>query len=733
MPSALPGRSNSTPPAYSRAPGVTVSGRSGGLLRLVSGSELDRQDQQAQAEAEGTANRKASTVPDIAGYIRNTWNIFRNQRNTGNNPLNDRLIRAQRMFEGKYDPDKLHWIKKFGGSEVYSRMVAGKCRGATSLLRQVYLGPDRPWGIDPQADPPVPPEIQAKIMQLVSSEVQSARQANQPMLDSQVHMRITGLMHAAQQAARRNAIEQAQAAENKIEDILRAGGFYEALTEFCTDLPLFPFAVMKGPTVKMTNKLVWINNRPSIKRIPQMFWERISPFDLYWSPGASTIEQADTLERRRYTRADLNGLIGLPGYDENAIRGVLSDYAMGLREWLDSNDAERAFLENREDPNLNQSNYIEGLEFNGMVQGDMLLRYGMTASQIADPLMDYSVRAWLIGRYVIKVQMNPNPRQRHPYYVTSFEKVPGTIAGHGLCDMLEDHQEVANAAYRALVNNMSIASGPQVVVNDEVVTPGQDADELYPWKRWHITMDPMGVSRQPVDFFQPQDNSQALLGVYNAVSQLCDEASAIPRYLTGSNAGGAGRTASGLSMLMDNSKNMLQTVAGNVDGDVMDPLLQDVYDLIMLTDTSGLLTGDEQVSVRGVNVAIEKDTERQKQLQFLQITGNPIDAPIVGTVGRARVLRAVAQGLGLPDDIVPDDQTLQAAQKQQAQQQAQQQAMNPQGAQPGQPGQTQGQNGQPSGPGGQTQGAQPPHPSPSQLADAAPPNNQSQSLPGVVH
>jgi hypothetical protein len=711
-----------------------VNGRSGGLLRLVSGSELDRQDSQAQAQAQGTANRPAPMIPDIGSFIRNLWNIFRNQRNNGNNPLNDRLIRAQRMFEGKYDPDKLHWIKKFGGSEVYSRMVAGKCRGATSLLRQVYLGPDRPWGIDPQPDPPVPPEISAQIMQLVSSEVQSAKQANQPMMDSQVHMRVVGLMHAAQQAARRNAIAQAHAAEDKIEDILRDGGFYEALTEFCTDLPLFPFAVLKGPTVKMTNKLVWNGNTPSIKRIPQMFWERISPFDLYWSPGASTIEQADTLERRRYTRSDLNNLIGLPGYDEAAIRAVLTDYAHGLREWLDSNDSERAYLENREDPNFNQSEYIEGLEFNGMVQGEMLMRYGMTAAQIADPDMDYSVRAWLIGRYVIKVQMNPSPRQRHPYYVTSFEKVPGTIAGHGLCDMLEDHQEVANAAYRALVNNMSIASGPQVVINDEVVTPGTDADELYPWKRWHITMDPMGVSREPVSFFQPQDNSQALLAVYNAVSQLCDEASAIPRYITGSNAGGAGRTASGLSMLMDNSKNMLQTVAGNVDGDVMEPLLHDVYDLIMLTDTSGLLTGNEEVNVRGVNVAIEKDTERQKQLQFLQITGNPIDAPIVGVVGRARVLRSVAQGLGLPDDIVPDDQTLQAEQKQQQAQAAQQAAMNPQGQLGGQPGQPPGKPGQPnSNPAAQTQGAQPPHPAPSQLADAAPPSNQSQSMPGVVH
>ena len=716
MPQALPGQSSSSPP----------SARAGGLLRLVSGSELDRQDQ-AQNEAMGTANRPAPMVPDLGSYIRGLWNIFRNHRNTGDDPLNERLLRAQRMFEGKYDPSKLAAIQRFGGSEVYSRLVAVKCRGATSLLRQVYLGPDRPWDIESQPDPPVPPEIQASIMQLVSSETASAKQSGLPVLDDQTHMRITGLMHAAQQAARRNAQEQATSAADAIEDMLVAGGFYQAMKEFLTDLPLFPFACLKGPTVRMVPKLDWSSGgQPTMKQVPQMFWERVSPFDIYWSPGASNIAEADILERKRFTRSDLNKLIGLPGYDEAAIRGVLQDYSHGLREWLDAPDTERALSEGRENPTLNQSQYIEGLAFTGMVQGETLLRYGMDAGQVPDPDMDYSVQSWVIGRYVIKTQMNPNPRGRHDYYITSFEKVPGTVAGHGLCDILEDLQEVANASMRSMVNNMAISSGPQVVVNDEVVTPGTDSDDLYPWKRWHITMDPMGNTHEPVSFFQPQSNSQELFSIYNNVSQLSDEASAIPRYLTGSSAGGAGRTASGLSMLMDNSKNVLQTVAGNVDEDVMDPALSGLYDLIMLTDTSGLLSGKEAIRVRGVNVAIEKDTERQKQLQFLQITGNPIDAPIVGMVGRAKVLRAVAQGLGLPDDIVPDDQTLAAQQKQQEQQAAQQQAMAPQG-QPG------GQPGQPGGPSAahQAQGHQPPQATPARLSDAAPPSNQAVPLPGV--
>jgi hypothetical protein len=235
---------------------------------------------------------------------------------------------------------------------------------------------------------------------------------------------------------------------------------------------------------------------------------------------------------------------------------------------------------------------------------------------------------------------------------------------------------MSNATCRSLINNMAIASGPQVVINDEMVSPTESGDDLYPWKRWHVQGDPLGNQRDPVTFFQPQSNAGELLQVLQAINTWADEASAIPRYLTGESlSGGAGRTSSGLAMLMSNAQKVLQTVAANVDGDVLEPLLEALYDMIMLTDTSGMLTGEEEITVKGSLAAIQRETERQKQLQFLQITANPIDAPIIGEVGRARILRAIAADLGLPDDIVPDDQTLQSQIQAQKQAQAASQAL----------------------------------------------------------
>lgn len=642
-----------------------------GVLRVVPPGNYEaalRAQDEARVAAEEAA--KSDELSDLASFIVTQFEIMRNHRNTMQAGWSERLLAALRAFNGVYDPNKLAEIRKFGGSEVYARIIAMKCRGASSLLRDVYLAPDRPWGIAPPDDPEIPPEIAQSIAQLVQLEVQSLGVMGGQAPDvNQIRDRTLQLMSAARDAAKKKAGDQAKIAEDKIDEILIAGNFYKALSEFITDLPLFPFACIKGPEVRIVPTVTWQQGKAVIAQQPKLFWSRVSPFDLWWTPGVSDIEDAAVIERTRLTRADLNDLLDLPGYNSDAIRAVLDEYGSGgLADVWDSTDSQRAVMESRENPQLNRSNLISCMLYSGNVQGRLLLQHGLTEEQIPDELRDYFVQAWMIGRYVIKVQLSPSPRKRHPYFITSFEKVPGTPVGNGLPDILSDIQEVANASLRALVNNLSISSGPQVVVNDDRLSPDEDGEELYPWKRWHIQSDPMGNNgSKPVDFFQPQSNAQELLGVYQNFNNLADELSAIPKYLSGQASGGAGRTASGLAMLMGNASKILQTVAANIDRDVLEPLLQGLFDMLMLTDTSGFLTGEEQIRVLGVNVAVQRETQRSRQLEFLSITANPIDSQIVGPKGRAAVLRSVAQTIGLDGaEIVPTEDQLNAMQKQQA-------------------------------------------------------------------
>jgi hypothetical protein len=644
----------------------------GAVLRVVGPAQLAADEKARDSKAAALEDEIARADDDmgmtnLAGFIRRELEVFRRHRDSAIAGWTERLLHALRTFKGEYDAGKLQEIQRFGGSTAYARIVAMKCRGASSLLRDVYLSPDRPWGLDASDDPKIPDAIMASVKQLVDVEMQTATMAGQPPDLDAIRDRTMQLVEAARQAAKRNAEARARVAEDRLDEILKEGSFYKALSEFITDLPLFPYAVMKGPVVRILPTVTYENGKATIQQLPKLTWARISPFDVFWTPGVADIEDAAVIERTRLTRADLNDLLDLPGYNTEAIRAVLSEYGRGgIVDDYDGTESERADYESRENPTLNESGLIMCWEYTGHVQGQMLLEQGMDEKRIPDPLRDYYVQAWVVGRHVIKVQFAPSPRKRHPYYITSFEKVPGTPVGNGLPDILADIQEAGNATFRSLINNMSIASGPQVVVNDDRLGDNEDGEELYPWKRWHVTTDPLATnsSQKPIDFFMPDSRAQELLGVYKAFVDMADELSAIPKYLSGSGAsGGAGRTASGLAMLMGNASKILQTVAANIDRDVLEPLLSALFDMVMLTDETGLLNGDEKVRVLGVSVAVQKETQRSRQLEFLQITANPIDAQIVGPKGRAAILRSVAETIGMPgEDIVPSREQMEEMQ-----------------------------------------------------------------------
>lgn len=576
------------------------------------------------------------------------------------------LLHSLRTYRGQYDAQKLRDIEQFSGSKVYSRITASKCRGATAILRDIYLNTERPWSLEPTPMPELPDDVMSAIMQLVQTESATLQQAGQAVDEGAMRLRVEALMESAQKAAQRNAARETREASAYMEDLLLEGGFYQALAEMIADLPIFLYGVIKGPVIRKHTQIKWVNGRAELTEVPKLFWNRVSPFDVWFSPGATKVQHASVFERVSLTRDELADLRELPGYDTEAIDRVLAEYdtksSMWSR-WSSSFEVSRASLERRERASeSSDKRYLDTLEYHGYVRGQWLLDWGVPEEEISDVLAEHYVTCWLVCDEVIKVQVNPNPRQRPIYYVTSFEKVPGSLYGHGLPQILSDIQDVANATLRALVNNLSIASGPQVMIEEDRVSPGADKQSLYPWKRWYLQSDPYSNHQAAVQFYQPQSNAQELLGVYKEFSNMADEISAIPRYMTGSTrAGGAATTASGLAMLMNNSSKVMQSVVANIDIDIMQPVIDELYDMVMLLHPEKL-RGDENVVVKGVANALRREQDRVRQLEFLQITANPIDAPIIGPERRANLLRAVSKDIGLPyEETVPDEEEVRAA------------------------------------------------------------------------
>lgn len=640
---------------------------SGGLLKLVrpehAGEDApERGDEEAVSE-------NVLLRREIVNRITAEFQSARDFRVSEG--IEELLLAALRSQRGEYSPEKLQQIQQFSGSQVYARITAAKCRGATAILKDIYLNADDPWVLEPTPVPTLPDDAAAAVMQLVQSEVSNMQAAGQPVDEEAFQRRVRELMDATQKAALRTAVEETARAEGYLRDLLVEGGFYEALAEFLIDLPMFPYACIKGPMLRNKTQISWVEGQASLTTVLRLFWQRVSPFDLWFTPGASGVKHSAVMERIPLTREELLDLKGLPGYDDDAIDRVLYEFegqSEFWQKWASNFETQRRELEIRGAAfHYGDGNFIDTLEYHGYMRGQWLLDWGLPESEVPDPLQEYYVTAWVASDELIKVHLNPNPRQRPIYYVTSYEKVPGSLVGHGLPQILSDIQEVANATLRALVNNLSIASGPQVEVNTERMAPNADAQSLYPWKRWFTKSDPFGANTtQPaVMFWQPQSNAHELLNVYKEFTNMADEISAIPRYMSGSpRAGGAASTASGLAMLMDNSSRVMQSVISNVDREVLRPMVEELYDMVMLLHPDKL-RGDETIVVKGVANALKREQDRVRQLEFLQITANPIDVGIIGPDRRAAILRAVAKDIGLPhEDIVPSNEEIRKAMEQ---------------------------------------------------------------------
>jgi hypothetical protein len=420
-------------------------------------------------------------------------------------------------------------------------------------------------------------------------------------------------------------------------------------------------------------------------------WERVDPFNMFPAPWAKNVNDSYLIERHRLSRGSLSAMIGVEGYNEDAIRAVLDAHGTGgLREWL-LIDASKATAEGRQSGDLTvNSDLIDALQYWGSVSGKMLREWGMDKGEITDEAKEYEVEAWMIGSWVIKATINPDPLLRRPYYADGYSRTPGAFWHNSLYDLMADCQDMCNSAARALSNNLGISSGPQVIVNNDRLATGEEITEMYPWKIWQTVSDPMGSSAAPITFFQPGSNSGELMSVYEKFSAMADEYSGIPKYMTGTPGdGGAGRTASGMSMMIGNASKQIRELVSSIDIRVVSASVDRLHLFQLMNDDKYNYHGDISIKARGALSLTVKESAQVRRNEFLAATANPIDMQIIGMDGRAELLRASAKALDLNVDKVVPSVTVIKQRAQQAQLAQAGQALPPQDQQqvaPSEPG-----------------------------------------------
>jgi hypothetical protein len=620
----------------------------------------------------------------LAGHVRQCWQrnkIFKEK-------IQLELLQCLRAKNNQYSQAELSSMQQNGGSNfVWIPLTETKTRACSAWVREILLPVgDRAWQLTPSPLPQMPVEFKEALLKQATEKatqtMQQAQQAGGTIMGKEEFRELAWEIHNQMhdetvKRAKKLATQTAERAEDRVEEILSVGGYYEAMDSFIEDFSVYKAAIMCGPVWERKHTLEWLPGwKVGVKNDAHMTFKRIDPFDCFPAPYATDCQKGDLVIRVRYRRDELFDMIGIPGFREDMIRECLRAYSNGHMEaWLWT-EAERQRLQNETMYTfLSPWGIIDALWYWGAVPGWKLQSWGIENMAEIDPVKDYEVECQVIGPYVIMCRLNPDPMRRRPFWKACYSAKPGSFWGHAVPELAETSQKMCNAAASALADNMGMASGPMVWVHTDRLADGESSVDVFPWRVWQLRSDATQGVNPGVGFFQPDSNATELQNIIDKYDLRADDDTGIPRYTYGNDQqiGGAADTYAGLSMLMNNAAKGLRRAITNVDLNVIEPLLQMVYEFEMLWGKDETIKGDAYIEARGAAAILVKEAQRQGRMQALQVVGaNPMAMQIVGLTGYAKLLTNALRSMdGADDEVVPSDKDVQKMQDAQTQQQAQ--------------------------------------------------------------
>lgn len=546
------------------------------------------------------------TITELAAYIRDCWKTNRDHKEEIEAIMNQ----CTRQRNGEYDSEDL---EKLGDIDIFINITGLKCDACEAWIKDVLVNAaDQPWTIEPTPIPDIPDYLLQQIKDILKSEI-LARGYPSFSLDMK---RLQELKKTSQKEINKKAAEACEAMTKKINDQMQECDWRKVFEQWQSDIITYPGGVIKGAIVRHRQTLKWQGNELVATQEPALVCERVSPLDLYPSPEATNPQDANNIiERMRMTKSKLYESIGLPNFNDEAIRMVINEFEDGFYDWLNF-DGERYDAEKKGLP-WGETETIDVLDFWGRVPGKLLAEWGLS---VDDPEAQYECNAWLIGNYVVRALINPDPLGRRPYHVTSFRKLPGQFWGKGIPQLLRDIQRTANASARALIRNMSVASGPTVEIDVDRLDENEETPEaIVPWRIYYTKGSSIpGGNGQVIRYNVAPSIANELMGIMNQFMRMADDFSGVPAYSYGSQVG-AMKTMGGFSLQYGNALKGIKNVLANMDRDGIEPLVKQFWTWNMLYDDDNSLKADAKIIAKGSQGILQKEQAQARSIETLQV------------------------------------------------------------------------------------------------------------------
>ena len=431
--------------------------------------------------------------------------------------------------------------------------------------------------------------------------------------------------------------------EKQIMDQLQESGATKQLRSTSFEMALFGTGVMKGPFAVDKEYPNWDENgeySPIFKTVPST--SHVSVWNFYPDPDAANMDEAQfIIERHKMSRTQLRGLKKRPYFRSNVIDEVIaSGESYDKKYWEDDlSDYTADYGVER----------FEVLEYWGMCDIEMLEENGVEIPKELKEFDELQANIWISNGKLIRMVLNPFKPATIPYMAAPYELNPYSFFGVGLAENMDDTQTLMNGFMRMAVDNAVLSGNLLIEVDETNLVPGQDLS-VYPGK---VFRRQGGAPGQAIFGTKFPNVSGENLQLFDKARQLADESTGLPSFSHGqTGVTGVGRTASGISMLMNAASGSIKTVIKNVDDYLLKPLGEGLFRFNMQFNFNPELRGDLEVKARGTESLMANEVRSQRLMQFLQVASNPALAPFAKF---QYVIREIAKAMDLDPDKVTNN------------------------------------------------------------------------------
>ncbi len=602
---------------------------------------------------------------ELAGIVHSRWTTARTQR-----VLQEQVwIEAMQNFNGEYGPQ---FTPREGGSSVFVNITQMKTMAAYSRIMAVMMGPSGyPWNIKPT---PHPMLAQMGVNEKAAVEI--------PELDPRLRQEIEDARKAC------------DGMKNRIGDDLVESYWEEKFSRGVLDLVSMGTMCFKGPIAAPPKPKKWIlvdqqvsmadriKSMIGLKKVEKQYvlasdpmdeyratMDWLSPFELYPDPGAySTEECMWVVHRHVFSKAQVVELARGKGFDAEEIDTALTQHPDG--NWYA--EPWEGFIDiiNRRSQSPYLSKRFVVLEFWGYLGSKELARANVPVPDEGDNKL-YLCNVWVLGNQCIKIAVSGNQSQRIPYFIIPYEKVPHKIWGRGIPEKMADPQAIINASGRAMVENMGMAAGPQLIYDVNRVAPGTKIDQIIPWGIWPIK-NVEGINSPAIDFKVIPSILPDLERLQMIFREFVNQVTSIPDMASGMNSE-HNRTMGGMSMLFGAADSYTRTVIFNIDNYLTKPMIRALYDWEMQYCPDPSIKGDMKIDASGVQGMLAKELTSQRMSELLQAVGQiPGGADYLNM---PEIMREIFRSLDVVNDaVILTDQEVAKKRAEQQQAELQQQA-----------------------------------------------------------